>query len=108
MMRELTIQEAEKLAEQRLDRRRRYATTDDGQPDECYGGALLFTRFAYTTPCSGCHETIDGHPVQGAPVDGNGVALGCGCHECGYTGKRHNVEWGPHDVQPKAGEEKGS
>ena len=98
-MKELTIQEAEKLAGCRLDRRRRYATTEDGKPCETTG-AVLFSLGRWTQPCSGCHETIDGYERDGTTHDKNGIALGSGCCECGYTGKVRVSMWLPHDIQP--------
>ena len=85
-MKELTVEQAERLAGQRLDRRRRYATTDDGQPDGSYGGAVLFSLFRYTTSCSGCTPSYE---EAGGIVD-----CGGGCHECGYIGRRRHTEWG--------------
>ena len=84
----------------RLDRRRRYATTEDGKPDDS-SGAVLFSLGQWTQSCSGCHETDEGYELQGAERDQNGVVLGCGCSECGYTGKVRVVMWTPHDNQPK-------
>lgn len=97
-MKRITADEAERLVGTRLDRRRRYATTDDGAPDISMGGAILFSLVTWTVPCSGCHETIDGHEMAGTQYDKNGVVLGAGCHECGYTGKRREIVWLPHEL----------
>jgi len=97
-MREISIFEAEKIAGQRLDRRRKYATTDDGKPSKFFGdgGHLLFMLCNWTDSCSGCTETSDGYNVYGYPVDPkHGCLVGGGCHECGYTGKRRNSMWVP-------------
>ncbi len=43
----------------------------------------------FTGPCSGCHETVDGHSTGDYEYDkAAGCERGCGCHECGHTGKR--------------------
>lgn len=43
----------------------------------------------YTTTCSGCYETVDGYPPSGYGYDEkNRCAIGMGCEECGFTGKR--------------------
>lgn len=95
-MRTLTIAEAECLAGHRLDRRARYATTDDGKPCDFYVGAILFQIAEWTMSCSGCRETEDGHNVGTYPWDDKaGCYIGAGCEECGYTGKRRNREWVP-------------
>lgn len=83
-MRELTIAEAEEIAGERLDRRRKYATADDGKPDD--DGFVLFSLGSWTSPCSGCaDEDVYSNADRGA-----------GCPECGYTGKRRNSMWLPH------------
>lgn len=97
-MKELTIAQAEELVGQRLDRRFKYATTDDGKPDAYLGNAILFSLGSWVQSCSGCHETIDGHPVGPETYDKNGIALGSGCHECGYQGKVRESMWLPHDL----------
>lgn len=95
-MKILTIEEAEKLAGRRLDRRRKYATTEDGKPCEWYDGALLFELARWTDSCSGCFESEDGHPVGIYPRDPkHRCYIGAGCDECGYTGKRRRAEWLP-------------
>lgn len=41
----------------------------------------------FWSPCSGCYETEDGHPVgKYAYSEALGCALGSGCHECGGLG----------------------
>ncbi len=95
-MKRIPIAEAERLAGHRLDRRRVYATTDDGKPDEWYTGFLLFKLAQWTTSCSGCRETEDGHNVGHYPWDDKaGCYVGAGCHECGHTGKIRQHEWVP-------------
>jgi len=42
----------------------------------------------YTGTCSGCTCDV-------MQVDKNGVQLGMGCEECGYTGKRRHVMYIP-------------
>lgn len=74
--------ELERLAGRRLDRRRKY---------EIFEGEVCEIGY-WVGPCSGCHETMDGHPFPGQTYDKNGVALGAGCSECGYTGKRRHYE----------------
>ena len=50
----------------------------------------------FTRSCSGCCETVDGHNVNGYPVDKkHGCLIGMGCHECGYTGKVRHEIWSP-------------
>lgn len=42
-----------------------------------------------TRSCSGCLNSVDGHPDGEYPWDAKaGCYVGAGCHECGYTGKR--------------------
>ena len=97
-MKELSPLEAERLVGRRLDRRRRYATTEDGKPDE-FTGAVLFSLLQFTRSCTGCHETIDGHSVWPETRDKNGIVLGGGCQECGYQGKVRSRCWVPHFAQ---------
>jgi hypothetical protein len=95
-MKIIDIAEAERMAGRRLDRRRNYATTEDGKPDEWYGGALLFELGEWTESCSGCRETEDGHNVGHYPWDDKAKCyIGGGCSECGFTGKRRQREWLP-------------
>lgn len=42
----------------------------------------------YTDTCSGCRCDI-------MQSDKNGIAMGMGCEECGYTGKRRSVLYIP-------------
>lgn len=103
-MKEITIEEAEKIYGGRLDRRRLYATTDDGKPCESTG-YKIFSLGKFTQSCSGCFET--GDYMSGAenyPYDEkNHCYIGSGCDECGYTGKRRNVMWLPHSQKMKGG-----
>lgn len=79
--------EAEKIAKKRLDRRKIYATTDDGKPCE-YTDGLIFIISTGTTVCSGCScDTEYGCSCC--------VEKGSGCPECGYTGKRRHSTWIP-------------
>lgn len=72
-MKVLTIQEAEAISKHRLDRRRLYATTDDGLPDEVTGSAL-FELGRWTGPCSGC--SCDGeYPYDCCKTKGAGSIL---------------------------------
>lgn len=73
-MREIGTAEAERLAGCRLDRRRKYATTEDGKPCDV-SGATVFSLVKWTEECSGCDSA--------------------GCDECGYTGKRRQIFWSP-------------
>lgn len=45
----------------------------------------------YTDTCSGCTCDV-------MKADKNGVPLGMGCEECGYTGKRRTVMYIPLSV----------
>lgn len=50
----------------------------------------------WTSSCTGCYESLDGHPVGEYPYDKKaGCHVGSGCHECGYTGKRRQAFWVP-------------
>ena len=69
-----TIEQAEKVAGQRLDRRRNYRIID--------GEVCDLAR--WTQACSGCYEGLDSMKE-----------LGGGCDECGYTGKRRQGFWAP-------------
>ncbi|WP_109150683.1 hypothetical protein [Azospirillum sp. TSO5] len=101
-MRQITIEEAESVAGKRLDRRRKYATTDDGKPDDCTGH-LLFSLGSWTETCTGCFESEDGYPIGAYAHDPkHGCYVGDGCPECGYTGKRRMVMWLPH-IEPVEG-----
>jgi hypothetical protein len=94
-MKAISIEQAEKIAGKRLDRRRKYFTNDDGKPDPedgIYPGESLFCYTEWTETCSGCHDTIDGYEIGPYPRDKNGIPIGSGCHECGYTGKRR-IGW---------------
>lgn len=71
---EIGWQEAEVRFCRRLDRRMRYAVDDDE--------LLVLTR--WVSCCSGCSEVGD---YECSP------AAGCGCQECGYTGRRRSALW---------------
>jgi hypothetical protein len=86
-MKTIDIEQAEKLADRRLDRRRKYATTDDGRPDETTG-AILFSIGTWTQRCSGC--SCEAESPCSRCLD-----RGHGCQECGYTGKRRVEMWVP-------------
>ena len=96
-MEKISWREAEALSGKRLDRRLSYAATKDRQPTLWIDviQSVVFVRWCYTDTCSGCHETIDGHSVWPETRDKNGVVLGGGCSECGYTGKCRHEEWYP-------------
>jgi hypothetical protein len=98
-MKLLTVDEAETALGGRVDRRRRYYANDDGKPepeDSMYPGESVFVFCEWTTSCSGCLETEDGHPVGRYEWDAkHSCYIGGGCHECGYTGKRRQRELVP-------------
>jgi hypothetical protein len=71
----ITWQRAEALAERRLDRRRRYA----------FNGVELCELGRWSEICSGC-------AIYGC------IDVGCGCHECGYTGRRRQACWVPVQI----------
>lgn len=90
---EIKFPRAEAICGQRVDRRRKYATTSDSKPDEM--GAVLFELYSFTDSCSGCYESNEGyntgypvHPVHKCPI-------GNGCSECGYHGVVRNSYWVP-------------
>ncbi len=43
---------------------------------------------SFTTECSGCTDSVDGHVVCGP----------YGCHECGHTGRRRWTHFVPFDM----------
>jgi hypothetical protein len=46
-------------------------------------------KVKWTTTCSGCFNSEDGHPIGEYEFDEKAQCFkGMGCHECGYTGKR--------------------
>jgi hypothetical protein len=101
-LKEISIEEAERLAGQRLDRRRKYATTKDGMPDDTTG-YLVFSLGLWTRTCSGCYESEGGHPAVSYNYDEKAkCAVGAGCEECGHTGKRREEMWLPHFL-PRVG-----
>lgn len=75
MINKLTWQEAEEKFNVRVDRRRVYATD----------GRQLFELSKWTEICSGCS-------VYGC------TDTGCGCDECGYTGRRRRAVWSPWKI----------
>jgi hypothetical protein len=72
-----TFERADKLAGERLDRRRSYAIIDN---EVC-----VLAR--WSQPCSGCYDSGYDYP--------NDNARGMGCHECGHTGRVRNAQWVP-------------
>lgn len=53
----------------------------------------------WTSHCTGCLESNEGHHVGEYPFDEKaGCHVGSGCHECGYTGKRRHEMWVPAAV----------
>jgi hypothetical protein len=75
MINELTWQEAEEKFKVRLDRRRSYASD----------GRQLFELSRWTDICYGC-------AVLGC------TDTGCGCKECGYTGRKRWAVWSPWKI----------
>lgn len=65
---------ADKIAKQRLDRRRNY-TIISGQ---------VCSLIQWSGHCSGCSDDFCGD-------------RGAGCRECGFTGRRKSGYWMPHD-----------
>jgi hypothetical protein len=65
-----SYEQAEEVAGFRLDRRRKYWITEDGEVEE---------EGVVTLSCSGCSCGCEG---------GCGCGPSSGCSECGYTGKR--------------------
>jgi len=83
--RQVSVNEAERLAGRRLDRRRSYAVID----------GIVCELASWTDSCSGCFE---GGEYMGLahnyPYDERaGCYRGSGCTECGYTGKRILRMW---------------
>lgn len=76
----LTIEEAERSAGFKLDKRRKYFLHDFGEgPKVCFDSYFI-------SSCSGCyvHEFADNYPYDPVAM----CRIGSGCQECGYTGKR--------------------
>ena len=71
-----TFEQAEAIVGRKLDHRRNYAIID-GNVCECA---------TWTAPCSGCAP--DSEP-------GSSEEDGCGCSECGYTGRVRRSQWVP-------------
>lgn len=84
--------EAEKLHGRKLDRRRAYYARENRSPLESLetGKPCVVHTLEDlgTTSCSGCYESIEGQAPKGTRFTKGGVPIGCGCHECGYTGLR--------------------
>lgn len=78
---------ADKLAGTKLDRRKNY----------CVIEGRVCELAEWVESCSGCHETNEGYEYPGTKYDANGIALGSGCHECGYQGKVKTATWIPID-----------
>jgi hypothetical protein len=90
---EIHYSEAESILGQRLDRRRKYAKTDNGKP---FDGFIVFALATWTDSCSGCCETVEGYNKLGhAYSDKHHCLIGPGCHECGHHGVRRNQMWLP-------------
>ena len=88
--------EAEMHLGGRVDRRKTYFFTDDAEALEMFGGGPVYEYGQWTTSCSGCLETEDGHPVGKYPWDEKAKCyVGSGCEECGYTGKRRDSWFSP-------------
>jgi hypothetical protein len=85
--RRISIDDAEKMAGVKLDRRRVYGVVKEGE--------LCFMA-SYTIRCSGCTEDSEY----------SFSLIGSGCRECGYTGKRRINEWQPAYLINKALENK--
>lgn len=49
-----------------------------------------------TRSCSGCFEFNEGWGLDNYKIDKkNNIYLGSGCHECGFSGKRREMNWVP-------------
>ena len=91
--------EAEKMAGQRLDRRKTYYKhTEEGlKVDNPYAfngtdgtpKAIILTYSEWSDDCSGCTEAGEYGGRKYGPF---------GCSECGYTGKRRTGFHAPHDL----------
>lgn len=99
-MQPISAVDAEKIIGHRLDRRRKYARTDDGRPDD--SGFTVFVAGSFPVTCGGCNEGLGGphHPRYH-------VSLGMGCPECGYHGFRICRMWFPAVPTARSGEERG-
>lgn len=59
-------------------------------------GGELGMEVRWTDSCSGCFEFNEGLGLDRYQFDSKaGIYLGHGCEECGYTGKRRQVDWVP-------------
>jgi len=88
MVKEIAWPEAETLAGERVDRRRKYARDGKQLLESCH----------YTTACSGCFEAGEygGLAHRYAWDEKAQCRIGFGCEECGYTGKRRWSWWVPY------------
>lgn len=78
--------EAENIVGRKLDKRiSYYLMKDEYQSDEDKAVAL-WSVSRWVQICSGCSEYEMGTPIY----------EGCGCAECGYTGKRRQAMYTPH------------
>lgn len=84
---EITWRQAERLAGERVDRRRAYARD----------GRQLLELCKATLSCSGCFEGGEyGGLAHNYSYDEKaGCHVGIGCNECGFTGKSRLVTWVP-------------
>lgn len=90
-MDKITYQEAEKILNAKLDRRKTYYYENSEDAFRMFGGGPIYTYGEWTQSCSGCRETEDGYNVGEYPWDEkNKCWIGAGCSECGYTGKRRD------------------
>jgi len=77
-----TYEEAEKIAQRALDRRRSYAIIND---EVC-------ELVQWSNACAGCHNSEDGHCTSGCKGREH---RGIGCSDCGYTGRKRHGYWVP-------------
>jgi hypothetical protein len=83
-MKNISALEAERVCGYRLDRRRKYAITEDGKPDPTCN-TVIFELCRYSHYCTGCTEFGDYGTIYGP----------FGCEECGFTGRRRYEVWVP-------------
>lgn len=93
---EISAIEVEKIIGRKVDRSRKYAK--DSEPEFSDHGILVLAN--WDRSCSGCFETVDGHPFGHYPIDRkHNISIGAGCDECGFTGKRRVSMWVPFLVK---------